>query len=265
MIKKGHVGRPTNEEAANKKKKKIIKISLITVLILFIIGGITLFINRDNIDFSSLMGASSLKRKKFVINEYNDCPAGCFEIYLDTKKLNGYGYTSCKVNKDFANCQVKGDRLRVNSKRKGNINVKVYGENIKGKKVSKTVRIKVKDPNPPLCNFALVPSNPVKKGGIAEVIIKCNENVKFDKAGYGMYGLSGSIVNSKSCSGLDRYIDFDFNFYDRLDDNSYKFYLPIPKDVCSGYIRITGKKGMFKDSNGNFNIYTFQSKTFSIK
>ena len=96
MSEKQHVGRPTNEEVAKRKKKKNIKMFLIIFLCVLLVGGIALFLNRDNIDFSSLMGNSATKSYTYFDNNGNG--------YSLTKEKLGFS----TINK----CSVSGAELR---------------------------------------------------------------------------------------------------------------------------------------------------------
>ena len=62
-LKYGHVGRPTNEEVKNMGRKKKIKIAGIIAIVLFLIGGIFLYFNKDNISLESIMGKSTYNSK----------------------------------------------------------------------------------------------------------------------------------------------------------------------------------------------------------
>lgn len=53
-----HVGRPTNEEVKKEKNKKNLKIIGIIAICLVTIGGIFIFLNKDNLSLESIMGSS---------------------------------------------------------------------------------------------------------------------------------------------------------------------------------------------------------------
>lgn len=53
-----HVGRPTNEEVSKYNKKKKLKIIGIIASIIVVVGGIFLFLNKDNLELSGIMGNS---------------------------------------------------------------------------------------------------------------------------------------------------------------------------------------------------------------
>lgn len=67
---KSHVGRPTNEEILNRKKKNIIKWGLIAIFIIFCVGFLYLLVNND-FKLDSIMGNSSTINKAiFSPNAY---------------------------------------------------------------------------------------------------------------------------------------------------------------------------------------------------
>lgn len=102
----GHVGRPTNEEVNNLKKKKILKIVLSLTGIIFVLGGLFLFLNRDNLELSSVMGNFAAQKRVMTLKG-NDgktayvisCSNGYKLKYKNEKKdIESRGYY-CQKNK----------------------------------------------------------------------------------------------------------------------------------------------------------------------
>ena len=266
MEEKKHVGRPTNEEVASRKKKKVVKYSLITIVSILLLGGVTLFFNRDKLDFSSMMGLSIFKTYKYVVNysvtNYKGEKEGFYHQFLDTSNLNNEGYTKCRVSSSrYANCEVFGDELRVYAKKKGNVNIKVYGINKKGKTVSKTIRIKIgKDFTSPICSI-VSSSKKVKRGSNVTATISCNENISLNtKANDVLYVLFyyNSVIEG-SCK-TDTWSSEYLTSIDRINNKSYKVSFNIPKNACiTNDFVVSVSPRAFIDSYNNINYNDFST------
>ena len=280
MEEKKHVGRPTNEEVASRKKKKVVKYSLITVISILLVGGIALFLNRDNIDFSSLMGASIFKRYNYVVNHYD----GGSYISIDQKNVISLtNSSSCKVilGSNKATCEIKpmagspesgitGYGLVVYAKKKGNVTVRVTGKNKRGKTSSKNIRIKISnDIQPPVCEIS-APAT-VKRNSELVATVTCNENVTFTEEGERYNNTSGfsakynSVLKNQKCKTFNYYYSY-IQRVEKINNKTYKLYHYIPKDAClTNDLRLVVFNNTFKDSAGNISFAELESKPLSIK
>ena len=279
MEKMKHVGRPTNEEVAKRKKKKIVKYSLFAIAFILLVGGIVLFINRDNIDFSSLMGNSASKTYNYKVNSYSsyyknnkEVVTGFYKLSLNTSKLNKYGYTSCVVNDTkYATCNVYNNKLEVYAKKKGVVSIKIYGKNKKNKTVSKNIKVKINsDFRSPTCKISTA-SIAVSKGKTLKATVTCNEDVKFTSEGEKYNNKNhfsakyNSVLYNQNCETYNHYYSY-IQKVEKINNKSYKLYYYIPKDACSSKdFRLVVFQKTFMDSNGNMNINQFESKKISIK
>ena len=110
----GHVGRPTNAEVSNKKKKRIIIISLVFVFVVGISIFLCFMFNNGSFDLTSIMGNSATNKAVKVVNvSLNKYSSGT--LYLNknetyyifcnngktskvlTEKLNIQGYRTVNI------------------------------------------------------------------------------------------------------------------------------------------------------------------------
>lgn len=180
-IKYNHVGRPTNEEKKKYKKKKTLKIIGIISCIFIVVGGILLYINKDNLVMSGIMGNSVTNTMKSIQNNPNykntlvfkaDAYDGkyLYQRYAESgnKKLVTYIYQALGF-KDAKKYKAKAIRFYYNGKLLGNdlayakgayirlsksaygksLSAIVYAQNLKTKKLEyKPIRIVVEKTGP---------------------------------------------------------------------------------------------------------------------
>lgn len=259
MEEKKHVGRPTNEEVASKKKKKVVKYSLITIVAVLLVGGVTLFLNRDKLDFSSLMGASIFKTYKYVVNDYNNGKGG---YYLKMTDSNILKVKSCTVNNHiYASCKVSNDAygIIVKAKKSGTVTLKVKVINKKNKTTTKRIRVKIpSDYKEPSCEIS---ANNVKRGNIVEAVAWCDEEIYLTNAmiSKGYFKTFYNSVVQKGCHHTNYFTDYIWGF-EKYDENTYIIKIKIPNNACiSNDFNITMSPGAFHDRNGNENIVGFNT------
>ena len=93
-----HVGRPTNEEVYERKKKKIIKVILIAVLLLVVPAGVYVALNIDNFNLSRIMGNSATPKGVVGIKNDNRITRADYARHLANVRL----YRSGAVMQSFA-------------------------------------------------------------------------------------------------------------------------------------------------------------------
>ena len=83
-----HVGRPSKEEVNQYKRNKKIKLIGLIILIFVILGSVFIYINKDKIDLSSIMGNSTSEKIKNIQNseKYR------LIYFVPEKKSNDYYY-----------------------------------------------------------------------------------------------------------------------------------------------------------------------------
>lgn len=278
MDEKKHVGRPTNEEVASRKRKRVVKVSLITLACVLLFGGLFVFLNRDNIDFSSIMGNSASKTYNYKVNSYSsyyknnkEVVTGFYKLNLNTSKLNKYGYTSCVVNDTkYATCKVYNNKLEVYAKKTGVVSIKIYGKNKNNKTVSTNINVKINsDFRSPICKINKA-SIAISKGKTLTATVKCNEDVTFTSEGKKYNNTNhfsakyNSVLYNQNCE-TDIYYSY-IQKVEKINNKSYKLYYYIPENACSSKdFRLVVFQNTFMDSNGNININQFESKKISIK
>ena len=262
MEEKKHVGRPTNEEVANRKKKKVIKYSLITIVSVLLIGGIALFLNRDKLDFSSLMGASIFKRYNYVVNEFDPNDYWGYYIKITDSKISKV--TKCSTTKSkYASCKTfnDGEGIFVSAKKSGNVTLKISAKNKKNRNVTKYIKVKIgKDFIAPTCTIE-AKENIVKRGQTISAVVKCDESFNFlddvtknktDEIGYTPFDL---------WNGYAKRYNLFVKKIKATGSKSYEVDLTVPNDVSTDSVYILGARWkILKDSSGNINTLGFNTK-----